>query len=159
MSSVTISFNTKPLSDRLDEIADRFDHVEAIMDDIAEYMVRSVRNRILRSKRDPKGERWKSLSKVTKELKGHERILFDTGELSRSIEVTSADGDGFTVSATADHASYMQLGVARTGGMIKGKEIPARPFMGFSDANRRRIGRMLRDYIQDGTTNFYGEVE
>ena len=36
---------------------------------------------------------------------------------------------------------------------------PARPFMGFSETNKRRVQRMLRDYLVEGATNFYGDAE
>lgn len=149
MSSVSIHFNTRPYSERLEELLDRYDDMGEVMDDIADYMVRSIQNRILRLKRDPKtGQRWQPLAESTIRKKGHSSILFDSGELARSVEVTNVEDDGFVVAAEADHASYMQFGTTGR------RAVPARPFIGFSETNKRRIQRMMTDYLADGATNF-----
>lgn len=158
MPSVRINIDTRLFSARLNEMLRSIGSMEEVWQDAAQYMVNSTRNRILRQKVSPSGEAWAPLSEVTIELKGHDRALFHTGELARSIEVTSSGPDGFTVAAQAEHASYMQNGVKRTGGFIPNKRVPARPFMGFSEANKRRISRMLRDHI-DGRNGMSGGDE
>jgi phage virion morphogenesis protein len=125
-------------------------HLEPVYEEAAEYMKRSTVNRILRTKTSPDGERWEALRDVTVNLKGHDRILFETGDLANSIRVEDVSHDGFVVTSTSDHASYMQDGVRRTRGMIKNKTVPPRPFMGFSDENKRRIAIMIRDYLAHG---------
>jgi len=154
MSSVSIVFNTRPYSEGLEELLERYDDLGDVMDDIGAYMVRSIQNRILRLKRDPKNnQRWAPLKESTIRRKGHASILFDSGELADSIDITNADERGFTVSAGADHAGYMQFGTTGK------RATPARPFIGFSETNKRRVSRMLRDYLAEGATNFYGDAE
>jgi phage virion morphogenesis protein len=138
------------LDKRLSELLHDVLHLEPVMAEAAEYMKRSTVNRILRSKTSPDGERWEALRDVTVNLKGHDRILFETGDLANSIQVSDVSNDGFMISSDAKHASYMQEGVKRTRGMIKNKTIPPRPFMGFSDENKRRISKMIRDYLAHG---------
>jgi phage gpG-like protein len=111
----------------------------------------------VRSKTDPDGERWAALREVTIKLKGgSESILFQSGELAKGIQVEDVTHDGFVLSSTAlnkegeSYSAYLQDGVRRTRGMIKGKKIPPRPFMGFSDENKRRIAKMVRDYLAHG---------
>ncbi|TYO65521.1 phage virion morphogenesis protein [Bradyrhizobium hipponense] len=116
----------------------------------AEYMKRSTENRLLRSKTSPDGERWEALRDVTVNLKGHDTILFETGELANSIQIGDVSNDGFELISNAPHASFMQEGIKRTRGMIKNKKVPARPFMGFSEENKRRIALMIRDYLAHG---------
>jgi phage virion morphogenesis protein len=142
MSSISINIDRNDipeLSKRLSELLHDILHLEPVMEEAARYMKRSTVNRILRSKTSPDGERWEALRDVTVNLKGHDRILFETGELANSIQVSDVNNDGFMITADAKHASYMQEGVKRTRGMIKNKTIPPRPFMGFSDENKRRI--------------------
>jgi phage virion morphogenesis protein len=126
-------------------------HLEPVYEEAAEYMKRSTVNRILRTKTSPDGERWEALRDVTVNLKGHDRILFETGGLANSIQVEDIAHDGFVITSTADYASYMQEGIKRTKGMIKNKTVPPRPFMGFSEENTRRIAIMIRDYLAHGS--------
>jgi phage virion morphogenesis protein len=153
MSSIAIKIDhndVHKLSQRISELLHDVLHLEPVMEEAAEYMKRSTVNRILRSKTSPDGERWEALRDVTVNLKGHDRILFETGELANSIQVSDVSNDGFMITADAEHASYMQEGVKRTRGMIKNKKIPPRPFMGFSDENKRRIAKMIRDHLAHG---------
>jgi phage virion morphogenesis protein len=138
------------LDRRISELLHDVLHLEPVLSEAANYMVRSTQNRILRSKTSPDGARWEALRDVTVNLKGHDRILFQTGDLANSIKVEDVSNSGFVVTSDAEHASYMQDGVKRTRGMIKNKKIPPRPFMGFSDENKRRIAKMIRDYLAHG---------
>jgi phage virion morphogenesis protein len=146
------------VSERIAKLLADTENLEPVMEQAAEYMQRSTINRILRTKRGPDGERWAALAEVTVELKGHDRPLFETGELSRSIEITDVSSHGFELTAETPYASYMQNGVAKmraitdsrhTEGMGKGS-IPARPFMGFSSENIKRITKMISDYLAHG---------
>jgi phage virion morphogenesis protein len=136
----------KRISDLLHDVL----HLEPVYAEAAEYMKRSTVNRILRTKKGPDGARWAALSEVTQELKGHDRILFESGGLANSIQIEDVNHDGFVITSTADYASYMQDGIKRTKGMIKNKVVPPRPFMGFSDENKRRITTMIRNYLAHG---------
>jgi phage gpG-like protein len=142
---------SKRISDLLHDTLD----LTSVMEDAAQYMKRSTVNRILRSKTSPEGERWEALSDVTIALKGHDRSLFASGELAAGIYVEEITPDGFVIAADSDHASYMQNGVAVVKGAFKSKrpmpQIPARPFMGFSDENVRRISKMIRDHLAEDT--------
>jgi phage virion morphogenesis protein len=140
----------KRLNKRIAELLHDALHLEPIYAEAAEYMKRSTVNRILRSKNGPNGERWKALEDVTVNLKGNDTILFQEGALAESIRVDEVTNDGFVLGAHAKHASTMQDGFYPTTGMIKGKRIPPRPFMGFSDENKRRIAIMIRDYLAHG---------
>lgn len=153
MSTVSVRIDQQDLarlSKRLADLLHDVLHLEPVMEEAAQYMKRSTENRILRSKTSPDGERWEALREVTIELKGHETLLVDSGELSKSIKIEDVSNTGFMISSDSDHASYMQDGVKRTGGFIKGKRVPPRPFMGFSDENKRRISKMIRDYLAHG---------
>jgi phage gpG-like protein len=127
--------------------------LEPVMAEAAQYMRRSTVNRILRTRASPEGERWQALSDVTIALKGHDRPLFESGELVAGIYVQEVTPEGFVLAADSDHASYMQKGVAVVKGAFKSKrpmpQIPARPFMGFSDENVRRISKMIRDHLAE----------
>lgn len=145
------------LNRRVGALLQAVSHLEPIMAQGAEYMKNSTVNRILRTKMSPQGERWAALSDVTVRIKGHDSPLFHTGELAGSVNVKQADDHGFMISADAPYASYMQNGVkAKTKSKSRSRSkavkmrTPARPFMGFSNENVRRITRMIKDYISNG---------
>lgn len=140
----------KRLNKRISDLLGDVLELHSVYDEAAQYMKRSTENRILRSKTGPDGERWEALRDVTVNLKGHDTILFESGELSRSIQVSDVSNDGFELMAAAPHASYMQNGIESTRGFIKGKKVPPRPFMGFSEENKSRIAKMIRDYLAHG---------
>jgi phage virion morphogenesis protein len=151
------SSDLRKLSKRMSELLNDALHLESVYAQAAEYMKRSTVNRIVRSKTSPEGERWAALKDVTIKLKGgNDSILFQSGELARGIQIEDVSHEGFVLSSTAlnkegeAYSSYLQEGVKRTRGMIKGKKIPPRPFMGFSDENKRRIAKMIRDHLAHG---------
>jgi phage virion morphogenesis protein len=167
MADVQINLNVKGMSDlsvKLDGLIDRLGGLDDFWRDVAQYMVRSTQNRILRQKigqgKAPDGEPWAPLSQETTiPFKGHGHQLFQSGELAGSVYVADIHDKGFTISASADHAEYMQFGVSRTSGWIKGKKVPARPFMGFSETNIRTISKMLKKYLESSHTSDFGDDE
>ena len=157
MPSLSVSIDSgdiAKLNRRISKLLHDTLDLEPVMAEAAEYMKRSTVNRILRTKTSPDGERWEALSDVTIALKGHDQPLFQTGGLADSVDVLDVSKDGFMISAEAPHASYMHKGVKRVKGAFKSKraepQVPARPFMGFSDANVRRISSMIRNYLANG---------
>lgn len=153
MASISVSIDRNDLARLNKRLADLLHdvlHLEPVMEEAALYMKRSTENRFLRTNTSPDGERWAALRDVTLEFKGNDDILIDSGELSKSIRIDDVSGDGFMISSGSKHASFMQEGVRRTGGWIRNKTIPPRPFLGFSDENKRRISKMIRDYLAHG---------
>lgn len=138
------------LTKRIEGLLNDVLEMHSVYAQAADYMKRSTENRLLRTKTSPDGERWEALRDVTVNLKGHDTILFETGDLANSIQVSDVSNDGFELISNSPHASFMQEGIKRTRGMIKNKVVPARPFMGFSDENKRRIATMIRDYLAHG---------
>lgn len=149
------------LSKRLDDLSRRAQNLGPFFDDASAYMVNVVQNRILRTKKAPDGSRWPKLSELTSDLKGHDTVLYQTGELARSVKADQATKNSISIKASADYAGYMHRGVKRTGGRWPGKEIPARPFMGFSDTNIKVISKMLKDHVagRGSGSQGYGEAE
>ena len=157
MPSLSVRLDTEALgrlNRRLSQLLKDAVDLEPVMQQAAQYMKNSTVNRILRTKTAPDGERWEALSDVTAELKGHDQPLFHSGEMSRGIDIADVSDDGFMIVADAPYASYMQRGVNQVRGAFRSKrpspQIPARPFMGYSDENVRRISKMIRDHIARG---------
>lgn len=139
---------------RLDEIQGRAENLRPAVNAVADYMVRSIKNRF-KTKRAPDGKMWPANTETTIYLKkGRGSILIDSGNLKNSIRKTRMTSKGMAIVADAteprhgrSYASYMQRGVKRTSGKIPGKRIPPRPYMGYSKENVRRIGQIFKDYL------------
>ncbi|MEY9138509.1 phage virion morphogenesis protein [Bradyrhizobium diazoefficiens] len=149
---IDLSHITK-LSQRIQRLLHQSEDLTPVMRQAADYMVNSTRNRILRTKTGPDGERWKAISELTAQLKGSTSILFEHGDLARSIKIGDVSNDGFMIVTDAEQAQWLQEGVRRVKGKYRPKkpapQIPPRPFMGFSAENNSRIARMIRDYLNN----------
>jgi phage virion morphogenesis protein len=147
---IGLSHITK-LSQRVKRLLQHSEHLAPAMELAAQYMVNSTRNRILRTKTGPDGEKWAAISELTAKLKGHDSILFETGTLANSIRVGDVSDHGFSIIADDQVASFLQNGVRKLKGMYRPKkpapQIPARPFMGFSEENNKRIAQIIRNYL------------
>lgn len=149
----------------LDEMLARLRDRKTLMQRIGNYMVSSTRSRITREKTSPDGVPWAPLTKLTEELKAKDGahpqdILFHWGTLSKSIYVSSITNDRVYVTAdtkrggaSKNYAPYMQRGVRKTGGKYKNKQIPARPFLGISETNKKRIMQMVKAYVAGNQHN------
>lgn len=145
---VDISDNTN-LGGIVAGIRAQLTNLKPAMDEIGKYMVRSVQDRIAKEGPDPDGHPWDPLRDLTHDLKGHDRILHETGALRRSIKA-DADGKGVTIGSDLPYAQFMQKGVKRTGGMFPNRVVPPRPFLGFSKENARRIREILSKHLVRG---------
>lgn len=145
--------------DGLNGIIYRLRNKQDLMTEIGQYMVRSTKLRIDKTKKGPDGEAWADLSELTERLKARDGvhpgdILFHWGTLANSIYVLWSSNSGVNITADTrragaktNYAPYMQGGVARTGGRFKNRSVPARPFMGISEQNKKMITKMVNKYV------------
>jgi phage virion morphogenesis protein len=136
------------ITQSLQRTIDRTHNLYPLMADIGQYMVRSTQNRILREKKSPKGDRWAELAQSTIDSKGHSSILFLTGDLAKGISVEDVSNTNVTIRSDSEYGSFHQKGWKHHGRPGRTKRVPARPFLGVSEENKRRIKKMLRDYLQ-----------
>jgi phage virion morphogenesis protein len=141
------------LSQRVQRLLNHAEHLEPAMRQAAQYMVNSTRNRLLRTKVGPDGDKWKAISELTAQLKGNNSIMFETGELAQSVQIGDVSNNGFSIITDAEYASLLQKGVMKLRrGMYRPKKrpaIPPRPFMGFSEENNKRIAQIIRNYLAE----------
>ena len=117
-----------------------------MLGEVGEYMVQSVKINFSKE-RDPDGKKWRRLSKRTIKAKGHNRILFETGALNRSIQIVSLDEKSVSVGVTGtevEKAITHQFGTER---------VPERPFLGFSDVRQDevKINAIIVRHLRKGT--------
>ena len=145
----------RSLESKLAKMLERLRNPQPVLNDIANYMVRVTQNRIVTTKRGPDGSRWADNSELTQYLKGRNSPLYASGSLASSIQIIRTDRYGFSVGSRLDYAAPVQEGVSIMKGRYKSSkkpspQIPARPFLGFSEQNKHKISQMIRNYIKTG---------
>ena len=112
-----------------------------------EQLLNSTRQRFS-DQVSPEGEAWSPLSQVTKarKKKNKDKILTEEGRLRRLLSVR-AGKDYVEVGATRIYAGTHQFG-ARRGAPIPWGDIPARPFLGVSDADKKTILEIIQKHLK-----------
>lgn len=135
---------------RLSDLHERVSDLSEPMEEIGQYLVRSVKNRIKTSKTSPDGTPWARNSDLTIELKGRNSPNYDTGRMAAGVHVADSDRDSVSVAVDASQAAALNNGFTNRGKYGHGKPVPARPFMGISTANKKRMSKIITDYIVNG---------
>lgn len=109
--------------------------------------VRDVAAPAIRRRFADEGPGWEPLAPATIEKKGHDRILFETGELGRvagQINAWEIGRDQAKMSNIPERGWYHDEGYlnARTGSMV-----PARPFLYFTSEEEIRIAEVFDNWI------------
>ena len=144
---MNINFNpqsSNQLKQKLSEIVAAISNMRNLWMSVGSYVQRQIIKERFDKEQTPDGSKWTPLAPATvkKRLKRHKsgnmKILQDTGELRRSIAYEAGD---FWVRIGSN------LKYARTHQFGRG-HIPARPFLGITQAERVHISNMLRSYFQ-----------
>lgn len=149
MTAVTLELDDRDVLRALTQMLYNVDHLEPALDAIGNAMKESILLNFT-EQHAPDGEPWETLSDVTlanrrKHGKGAE-ILRDTGRLNQSI---THNTQAFAVEIGTDvkYANMMQFGGKRADFPWLWGDIPARPFVGFSEHDIDEITAILRDYL------------
>ena len=150
-----ISVKTKGLKGLIGELKrDRaaLRDLKPLWRDVGEYMVKSTVKRF-DSEQAPDGTPWKPLSAAriaqrrkrhakgkNKKRAGQMKILNDTGRQRRSVRYL-ATKDRAVVGTRLKYAATHQFGDA-------GRNIPARPFLGVTEADLAAVRRMMRKHVE-----------
>ena len=147
------------------EKASRIDIKNRIGKPVGEALVSSTRERF-RTSRAPDGKPWKPLAASTvksgfkkkdykksgglrkgvAEREAKRLILVQSSQLKNSI-TSKAEGTQVMVGSNRDYARIHQKG--GQAGRRKKVKIPARPYLGFSDADRHEIERLTAKGLED----------
>lgn len=116
---------------------------------VGERLLNSIADRF-RDERDPQGNVWKRLSGATLESRRKKKIksrkiLHERGGLEMSM-LYKARADEVQVGSNLIYAALQQFGgtISRKG---KDVVVPARPFLGVSDADKKAIEHIIEDRL------------
>ena len=141
---------------RLRALAEAGRDLTPAMQDMGEYLLRTTKDRFA-DETDPAGAPWQPLSEATKARKKRNRgrILtqdgFLGGQLAYQAGATDLElGSGLVYAGTQQFgAEEGAFGTTAAGRPIPWGDIPAREFLGLSDADRDEIGDILRDFLAE----------
>ena len=120
--------------------------LQPFMRNVGEYMVNRTIKECFDKEQSPDGQKWQPLSpaRVKQRMKKHKtgsmKILQDTGELRRSVRY-EATNQRVAIGSKLVYAATHQFGRGN---------IPARPFLAVTEADRQHILRMLATYLNGG---------
>ncbi len=127
-----------------------------VMREIGEHLLNSTRDRF-RDEQDPTGAPWAPLSGTTiaKKRRNRGRILTESGILGGTLAVR-AGATSVEVGSPSIYAGTHQFGAKKGsfGSTTKGHpipwgDIPAREFLGLSDADRVEITDIVSEYLAE----------
>ncbi len=122
-----------------------------VMEDIGEYLVRSTKKRFADGIA-PDGTDWLANSAVTLSRKSDPRPLFGTsGTLNQQI-FHEAGSDFVEVGSNRVQAAMMQFGGTKVQFPHLWGDIPARPFLGLSEADETNVLDIIEDYLTGSIT-------
>ena len=141
------------LRQRLKVTADKLQNMRQFWSSVGMYVQGQTIRERFNKEQSPEGQKWKPLADATKRRKkrhkrGQMKILHDTGELRRSIAY-EAENNSVKVGSVLKYARIHQFG-----GTIHFKKkrgsvtIPARPFLGVTESEKKHITSMFGQYIK-----------
>lgn len=140
-----MKFNVTTRTDGIQNVRRRCEVIarapEETLRRVAEEEVQKVQNRIRNTKTDPEGQPWAPWSMATIRANRNKggSLLFRTGALLNSIQFRISEKT-LTIYSNAGYAKYLQFGTPK---------MPARPFLGWSQADINRIKQILKDACND----------
>lgn len=98
------------------------------------------------NKTGPDGHAWLSNAESTIERKGRDFALTDGGTLGNTINY-QAGIDELLIGSPMEYAAMMQFGGTKSEFLNLWGDIPARPFLGVSDADKNELLRILEHHL------------
>ena len=127
-----------------------------VLRDIGEHLLNAARQRF-NEERSPEDKPWAPLSPTTLKRKrlNQDKILIQDGHLQGTLNYRVGK-DHIDIGSPRIHAGVQQFGAAkgafgtaRKGAPTPWGDIPARPFLGLSQEDRREIENSLLDFIKE----------
>jgi phage virion morphogenesis protein len=154
---IEVEIDDQAARDLLNELKTRMGDLTPVLEAVGGIMQSGTQQRFV-DQQAPDGTPWAALSQVTLDRRRQggrgAEILRDTGRLMNSISYRVA-GDSVSVFTNVIYAGTHQsgaskgaYGVNRRGSPIPWGTIPARPFLGYNQADNDAVLEILNGYLQ-----------
>jgi len=154
--AVQVQIDHAGFNKTLSRLAQATERPEPVLRGIGEYMRNSTSERFS-TQTDPQGQPWRPLSETYRQSKSSnpDKILTLNGYLRKIVY--QVEGDTVLVGSPMEYAAMHQFGgtirpktaraLAFGGRVVASVTIPARPFLGVSDADATEIEAIVSDYL------------
>jgi phage virion morphogenesis protein len=144
---IEVKIDNKNVIEAMDRLAKAAVNPRPALLAIGEKLVVSTKKRFETSTA-PDGLRWTPNKPSTlKRKKGNKPLIGKTGLLSQQISY-ALDGDGLRIGSPMEYAAMQQFGGKKSRFPNLWGDIPARPFLGISDADGTMILKTVNDYLR-----------
>ncbi|QPT09868.1 phage virion morphogenesis protein [Sphingomonas paucimobilis] len=158
---IRIMFNIEELTQRLGVAATELGDMTPVHEDIGDYMVRQTKLRFV-SGVDPYGTRWRpkkpsTIERYKAQGDGNKTkpLIGPSGRLGKEIYFLASRSET-EIGSALEYSGVMQGGAAKgafgrnaRGGPLPWGTIPARPFLGLSDADERSILDIVDEHLAE----------
>lgn len=140
---------SEQISQALNKLLQQSNDLTPALADIGEHLLESTQQRFVQMQ-SPDGEAWQSLSELTLSRKNRtDRILTESGTLADTLNY-QLNGNSLLFGSNEEYAAMHQFGGKTSPqSMIPNKEIPARPFLGFSADDQNEILAILQQHLSN----------
>jgi phage virion morphogenesis protein len=143
---IKITLNDAQVAKALDKLHGKADNLSPVLKSIGEELVLSTKQRF-QTATDPDGNAWARNGEVAIERKGRNQPLWDHGDLGSNIGPQLLNPSTLVVGSNAEQAAMMQFGGTKAEFPNLWSDIPARPFLGLSNADKDMILEELVNYF------------
>jgi phage virion morphogenesis protein len=144
-----IHFDNREALNGLNELLRRTGDLRPAMAEIGETLTESTKQRF-GSQAGPDGQPWPANSPVTIERKGRDQPLTgETGSLMDEIHYNLVGNDALEVGSPMEYAAMQQFGGDQAEFSHLWGDIPARPFLGFSDEDQDEILAIIQAHLEN----------
>jgi len=142
-----LSIDLGLLPDTLNRLQHRITNLRPLLLEIGEDELDATKIRFQTTK-DPDGNFWQANSAVTLANKsGNTPLTGNSGKLFSTIKYQLSGADAVVIGSDRKQAAMMQFGGTKSEFPHLWGDIPARPFLGFSDSDIDRIKQLIADYL------------
>ena len=135
---ITLEYDDADVREALKKLQDKIGNLEPFYKDIGEALLNSTRERF-EGQIAPDGSAWAALSPNTKKKKNQDKILILDGYLFGTLNY-QATPEELLIGTPLEYGATHQFGR---------DNIPARPFLGISDADADDIMSALSDWLSE----------
>ena len=132
--------NINPIKDFVKQLNKKLNNTDTLFAKIGKQITKSTIKRFT-DETAPDGSKWE---KSKRALKDNRSTLVKTGALKSSIEFETTK----RLLAIGSPYNHYDVNIHQKGGYAGKKKIPARPFIGFSRKDEKKIKDMFEDYLK-----------
>lgn len=146
---IRIEYNDREVRAALKRLYAATSNPRPALKEIGEHLVETTKQRFA-GREGPDGSRWEPNRPVTIARKGRDSPLTgETKELQTQIHPRIAGGDTLEIGSTMEYAAMQQFGGTKSEFPNLWGDIPARPFLGISEDDKKEILDILSDYLSE----------